>query len=112
MERKAFGKPIAEFGLIQEKLAERRGAYLRAKRCATGLWVQTDAALADVDKNDNATIQKRIADYAVGVLDCEGVGVEDVRPGSGRLLVQIFAKATAMWKSIRRSGTTAMRASI
>ncbi|HTP36700.1 MAG TPA: acyl-CoA dehydrogenase family protein [Candidatus Acidoferrales bacterium] len=67
-ERKAFGKSISEFGLIQEKLAE----------CATGIYAgeslvyrtigMIDAALADVDtRADGASreIQKRIEEYAV-----------------------------------------------
>jgi len=64
-ERKAFGKPISEFGLIQEKIA----------RCAAGIFAGEalcyrtigliDAALAGVDKNDTAEIQKRIEEYAV-----------------------------------------------
>ena len=67
-ERKAFGKSISEFGLIQEKLAE----------CAAGIYAgesltyrtigMIDAALADVDtKADGASreIQKRIEEYAV-----------------------------------------------
>ncbi len=67
-ERKAFGKSIAEFGLIQEKLAE----------CATGIFVgesltyrtigMIDAALADVDQHApgaSREIQKRIEEYAV-----------------------------------------------
>jgi butyryl-CoA dehydrogenase len=67
-ERKAFGKTISEFGLIQEKLAE----------CATGVYVgesltyrtigMIDAALADVDtgaEGASREIQKRIEEYAV-----------------------------------------------
>jgi alkylation response protein AidB-like acyl-CoA dehydrogenase len=67
-ERKAFGKSICEFGLVQEKLAE----------SATGIYVgealtyrtigMIDAALADVDTHaDGASreIQKRIEEYAV-----------------------------------------------
>jgi butyryl-CoA dehydrogenase len=67
-ERKAFGKSISDFGLIQEKLAE----------CATGIYAgesmvyrtigMIDAALADVDtRGENASkeIQKRIEEYAV-----------------------------------------------
>jgi butyryl-CoA dehydrogenase len=67
-ERKAFGKPIAEFGLIQEKLAD----------CATGIYVgeslsyrtigMIDAALAGVDvhaPNASRDIQKKIEEYAV-----------------------------------------------
>jgi alkylation response protein AidB-like acyl-CoA dehydrogenase len=67
-ERKAFGKSISEFGLIQEKLAE----------CAAGIYVgesmvyrtigMIDAALADVDTHAEGAareIQKRIEEYAV-----------------------------------------------
>jgi butyryl-CoA dehydrogenase len=67
-ERKAFGKSISEFGLIQEKLAE----------CATGIYTgeslvyrtigMIDAALADVDagaEGASREIQKRIEEYAV-----------------------------------------------
>jgi alkylation response protein AidB-like acyl-CoA dehydrogenase len=65
IDRKAFGKSISEFGLIQEKIAN----------CATGIFVGEavcyrtvgliDRALAGVDKNDTKDIQKRIEDYAV-----------------------------------------------
>jgi alkylation response protein AidB-like acyl-CoA dehydrogenase len=67
-ERKAFGKSIAEFGLIQEKLAE----------CASGVYAgecllyrtvgMIDAALADLDpraEDASRQIQKRIEEYAV-----------------------------------------------
>src|SRR5436305_4935892 len=67
-DRKAFGKSISEFGLIQEKLAE----------CATGVYAgeslayrtigMIDAALSDLDANAEGAsreIQKRIEEYAV-----------------------------------------------
>jgi alkylation response protein AidB-like acyl-CoA dehydrogenase len=67
-ERKAFGKSIAEFGLIQEKIAQ----------CAAGIFVgesltyrtigMIDAALADVDHHAagaSREVQKRIEEYAV-----------------------------------------------
>ena len=67
-ERKAFGKSISEFGLIQEKLAE----------CAAGIYVgeslvyrtigMIDAALAGIDagaEGASRDIQKRIEEYAV-----------------------------------------------
>ncbi|MEO6817167.1 MAG: acyl-CoA dehydrogenase family protein [Edaphobacter sp.] len=73
-ERKAFGKSISEFGLIQEKLAD----------CAVGVFVgealsyrtvgMIDAALANVNKHDTAAIQKAIEDYAV---ECSIVKVWD-----------------------------------
>jgi alkylation response protein AidB-like acyl-CoA dehydrogenase len=65
IDRKAFGKSISEFGLIQEKIAN----------CATGIFVGEsvcyrtvgliDKSLAGVDKNDTREIQKRIEEYAV-----------------------------------------------
>jgi butyryl-CoA dehydrogenase len=65
IERKAFGKSISEFGLIQEKIAD----------CAVGIFAGEamcyrtvgliDAALADVSKNDTREIQKQIENYAV-----------------------------------------------
>jgi len=65
IDRKAFGKSISEFGLIQEKIAN----------SATGVFVGAalsyrtvgliDKALAGVDKNDTKEIQKRIEEYAV-----------------------------------------------
>ena len=73
-ERKAFGKSISEFGLIQEKIAD----------CAVGVFVgealsyrtvgMIDAALANVDKHDTGAIQKAIEDYAV---ECSIVKVWD-----------------------------------
>src|ERR1051325_8359958 len=67
-ERKAFGKTISDFGLIQEKLAE----------CAAGIYAgesltyrtigMIDAALANVDhaaEGASREIQKRIEEYAV-----------------------------------------------
>jgi butyryl-CoA dehydrogenase len=73
-ERKAFGKTISEFGMIQEKLAN----------CAVGIFIgealsyrtvgMIDAALAGVDKHDTSAIQKAIEDYAV---ECSIVKVWD-----------------------------------
>jgi alkylation response protein AidB-like acyl-CoA dehydrogenase len=68
IDRKAFGKSISEFGLIQEKIAN----------CATGIFVggavcyrtvgMIDKALAGIpseDKHNTKEIQKRIEEYAV-----------------------------------------------
>ncbi len=64
-ERKAFGRPISDFGLIQQKIAD----------CATGIFTGEalthrvvgliDRALANIDHNDTAAIQKAIESYAV-----------------------------------------------
>jgi alkylation response protein AidB-like acyl-CoA dehydrogenase len=89
-ERKAFGKAICEFGLIQEKLAD----------CAVGIFAgealcyrtigMIDAALAGVNKNNTAEIQKRIEDYAV---ECSIVKVwaSEMYDRVADHVVQIFA---------------------
>jgi alkylation response protein AidB-like acyl-CoA dehydrogenase len=64
-ERKAFGKPIAEFGLIQEKLAESAAAIYVAEALTYRTVGMIDAALAGVDQQDSREIQKRIEEYAV-----------------------------------------------
>jgi len=88
-ERKAFGKTIADFGMVQEKLAQ----------CAVGVFVgealsyrtvgMIDAALADVDKHDTAAIQKAIEEYAV---ECSIVKVWDSEMLDGVVddVVQIY----------------------
>jgi alkylation response protein AidB-like acyl-CoA dehydrogenase len=73
-ERKAFGKSISEFGLMQEKIAN----------CAVGVFVgealsyrtvgMIDAALQGVDKHDTAAITQAIEGYAV---ECSIVKVWD-----------------------------------
>lgn len=89
-ERKAFGKSISEFGLIQEKLAD----------CAVGVFVgealsyrtvgMIDAALAGVDKHDTAAIQRAIENYAV---ECSIVKVWDSEMLDGVVdeMLQIYA---------------------
>jgi butyryl-CoA dehydrogenase len=92
-ERKAFGKSISDFGLIQEKLAE----------CATGVYAgesltyrtigMIDAALADVDASAEGAskeIQKRIEEYAVecSILKVWGSEMLDMVVDH---MVQIFA---------------------
>jgi len=64
-ERKAFGKPISDFGLIQEKIAESAAAIFAGEALCYRTVGMIDAALAGVAKNDHAAIQKRIEDYAV-----------------------------------------------
>jgi butyryl-CoA dehydrogenase len=67
-ERKAFGKSICEFGLIQEKLAECAAGVYAGESLTYRTVGMIDAALADVDtKVENASreIQKRIEEYAV-----------------------------------------------
>ena len=67
-ERKAFGKSIAEFGLIQEKLAESAAAIYVGESLAYRTVGMIDAALADLDQHSEGAsreIQKRIEEYAV-----------------------------------------------
>jgi len=64
-ERKAFGKPISEFGLIQEKIATcASGIFAGEALCYRTIGL-IDAALTGVDKNATGDIQKRIEEYAV-----------------------------------------------
>jgi butyryl-CoA dehydrogenase len=67
-ERKAFGKAIAEFGLIQEKLAESATGIYAGEAMVYRAIGMIDAALADVDTGAagaSREIQKRIEEYAV-----------------------------------------------
>ena len=64
-ERKSFGKAIAEFGMIQEKLANCAAGIFAGEALCYRTIGMIDAALAGVAKNDHAEIQKRIEDYAV-----------------------------------------------
>ncbi len=64
-ERKAFGKAICEFGLIQEKLANMAtGIFVGEAMCYRTVGL-VDQALEGVDKHDTTEIQKRIEEYAV-----------------------------------------------
>jgi alkylation response protein AidB-like acyl-CoA dehydrogenase len=67
-ERKAFGKSIAEFGLIQRKISTAAARLFAAESMAYRTVGMIDAALAQIDqgKPDAAReIQKRIEEYAV-----------------------------------------------
>ncbi len=64
-ERKAFGKSISEFGLIEEKLADCAVGIFTGEALAYRNVGLIDAALASVDKHDTAAIQKAIEEYAV-----------------------------------------------
>jgi butyryl-CoA dehydrogenase len=67
-ERKAFGKTISEFGLIQEKLAESAAGIYAGEAMVYRTIGMIDAALADVDtaaEGASREIQKRIEEYAV-----------------------------------------------
>jgi alkylation response protein AidB-like acyl-CoA dehydrogenase len=89
-ERKAFGKPISEFGLIQEKLADSAAGIFAGEALCYRTIGMIDAALHGVDKNDTAEIQKRIEDYAV---ECSIVKVwaSELYDMVADHVVQIFA---------------------
>jgi alkylation response protein AidB-like acyl-CoA dehydrogenase len=73
-DRKAFGKSISEFGLIQEKLADSAVGVFVGEALTYRTVGMIDAALANVDKHDTAAIQKAIEEYAV---ECSIVKVWD-----------------------------------
>ena len=67
-ERRAFGKSIAEFGLIQEKLAECAAGVYTGESLVYRTVGMIDAALADVDPcgpGASREIEKRVEEYAV-----------------------------------------------
>jgi len=67
-ERKAFGKSIAEFGLIQEKLAECAAGVYTGEALVYRTIGMIDDALADLDpcrQGASHEIEKRIEEYAV-----------------------------------------------
>jgi butyryl-CoA dehydrogenase len=67
-DRKAFGKSISEFGLIQEKLAECAAGIFAGESLVYRTIGMIDAALADLDPSAEGAsreIQKRIEEYAV-----------------------------------------------
>jgi butyryl-CoA dehydrogenase len=67
-ERKAFGKSISEFGLIQQKLADSATLIYVGESMAYRTVGMIDAALATIDPaqaHDSQQIQKRIEEYAV-----------------------------------------------
>ena len=63
-DRKAFGKSISEFGLIQQKVADMASSIYAAESMAYRTVGAIEAALETVDKNDTIAIQKQIENYA------------------------------------------------
>jgi alkylation response protein AidB-like acyl-CoA dehydrogenase len=67
-ERKAFGKAIAEFGLIQRKIADSATRLYAAESMAYRTVGMIDASLAQLGDESNRSareVQKRIEEYAV-----------------------------------------------
>jgi alkylation response protein AidB-like acyl-CoA dehydrogenase len=89
-ERKAFGKPIADFGLIQEKIAAcAAGIFAGEALCYRTIGL-IDNALAGVNTDDSEEIQKRIQEYAV---ECSIVKVwmSEMLDGVVDEVLQIYA---------------------
>jgi alkylation response protein AidB-like acyl-CoA dehydrogenase len=92
-ERTAFGKPIAEFGLIQEKLAECAAGIFAGESLLYRTVGMIDASLAQLDQRaDGAAreIPRRIEEYAV---ECSilKVWVSEMLDMTADHLVQIYA---------------------
>ena len=64
-ERRAFGKPISDFGLIQEKIADCAAGIFAGEALCYRTIGMIDAALHGIAPDATAEIQKRIEDYAV-----------------------------------------------
>jgi alkylation response protein AidB-like acyl-CoA dehydrogenase len=67
-ERKAFGKPISDFGLIQQKIADCAARIFVGESMAYRTVGMIDAALAAIPEDqahNSREIQKRIEEYAV-----------------------------------------------
>ncbi|MGB7137193.1 MAG: acyl-CoA dehydrogenase family protein, partial [Acidobacteriaceae bacterium] len=65
-QRTAFGKPIASFGLMQEKIAEMAAGIFAGEALVYRVVGAIDAALAALAADARAAeVQKRIEDYAV-----------------------------------------------
>ncbi len=67
-ERRAFGKPITAFGLVQEKIADSAARIYATESMLYRVVGAIDAALAELDKNSSTytqDVQKRIEEFAV-----------------------------------------------
>jgi butyryl-CoA dehydrogenase len=64
-DRKAFGRSICEFGLVQEKIADCAAGIFAGEALCYRTVGLIEQALDGVDKNDATEIQKRIEEYAV-----------------------------------------------
>ena len=67
-DRKAFGKPITDFGLVQEKIADSAAAIFAGEALVYRTVGAIDAALTGLDKSSptfSQDVQKRIEEFAV-----------------------------------------------
>jgi butyryl-CoA dehydrogenase len=64
-QRKAFGKPIADFGMVREKLAQMGATIYAVESMVYRTVGMMDVALAEVDKGSTTDVRKAIEEYAV-----------------------------------------------
>jgi butyryl-CoA dehydrogenase len=64
-QRKAFGKSIADFGMVREKLAQMAARIYATESMVYRTVGMMDLALAEVDKNVATDVRKAIEEYAV-----------------------------------------------
>ncbi len=64
-QRKAFGKTLADFGLIKEKIANMAAGIYAGESMSYRTIGMIDSQLADIDKNDYKLTAKGIEEYAV-----------------------------------------------
>ena len=111
-ERKAFGKTISEFGLIQRKISTSATRLYAAESMAYRTAGMIDAGLAQLGPEAARSpreTQKRIEEYAVECSILKVYGSEMLSLVADELVATWAATATS--RSTRLSATTATRAS-
>ena len=111
-ERRAFGKSIAEFGLIQRKISASATRLYAAESMAYRTAGMIDAGLqqaAESQRTPPRETQRRIEEYAVECSILKVYGSE-MLSWSPMNWWRPWAD-TATWRSIRRNGPTGTRAS-
>ena len=101
-ERRQFGRPICEFGLVKQKLAEMSARCFVGDAMVYRALGDVDRALEGVDPADGARVLKTIATFAVEcsinkVWTQRGAGLRGRRSGAGvrrqRLLARVPGRA-------------------
>jgi alkylation response protein AidB-like acyl-CoA dehydrogenase len=64
-QRKAFGKTIADFGLVREKIAEMAVGIYAGEAMVYRTVGMLDVAINEIDKSDATAVRKTIEEYAV-----------------------------------------------
>jgi len=111
-ERRAFGKSIAEFGLIQRKISSSTARLYAAESMAYRTAGMIDASLAQMSEEQAKSpreTQKRIEEFAVECSILKVYGSEMLTLVADELVATMGGMG--MWRSIRRSATTGTRGS-